>query len=115
MDYFYAANGFGNKGLQDYYIKTKLKAGPRFQLAADVHKFLSSSYIPGATTRRFGTEADLVGTYALSKVIGFEAGYSHFWNTASLTAPSVKNIPNAQSNSNWAYLMITLKPELLLK
>jgi hypothetical protein len=115
MDYFYAANGFGNKGLQDYYIKTKLKTGPRFQVTLDGHEFFSSSDIPAGATRRFGTEADLVGTYNMSKVICFEAGYSHFWNTASLTAPSVKNIPNAQSNSNWAYLMITLKPELLLK
>lgn len=115
MDYFYAANGFGNKGLQDYYIKTKLKAGPRFLLTGDVHEFFSASAIPGGATRRFGTEADLVGTFALTKIISFEAGYSHFWNTASLTAASVKNVTNAQSNSNWAYLTILIKPELLLK
>lgn len=115
MDYFYAPFGFGNKGLQDYYIKTKLKVGSKFQLNGDVHEFFSASDVAGADTRRFGTEADLVGIYNLSKVIGFEAGYSHFWNTATLTSPTVKNVPNAQSNSNWAYLMIIIKPELLLK
>jgi hypothetical protein len=115
MDYFYAANGFGNKGLQDYYIKTKLKAGPKFLLTADVHEFFSASDVAGADTRRFGTEADLTGTLALTKIISFEAGYSHFWNTNTLTSPAVKNITNAQSNSNWAYLMIIIKPEFLLK
>ena len=115
MDYFYVASGFGNKGLQDYYIKTKLKTGTKFQLAADVHEFYSASNVAGADTRRFGTEADLTSTYAMTKVISFEAGYSHFWNTAALTSPGVKNITNAQSNSNWAYLMIIIKPELLLK
>jgi hypothetical protein len=115
MDYFYAPNGFGNKGLQDYYIKTRLKAGPKLQLTGDVHEFFSATDVAGTDTRRFGTEADLTGTYTLSKVIGFEAGYSHFWNTSTLTAPGVKNVANAQSNSNWAYLMIIIKPELLLK
>jgi len=67
MDYFYAPNGFGNKGLQDYYIKTRLKAGPKLQLTGDVHEFFSASDIAGFDTRRFGTEADLTGTYTLSK------------------------------------------------
>jgi len=51
MDYFYAANGFGNKGLQDYYIKTKMKTGPKFSMTADVHEFFSASDVAGAATK----------------------------------------------------------------
>ncbi|MCF6402794.1 alginate export family protein [Chitinophaga filiformis] len=116
MDYFYVASGFGNRGLQDYYLKTKYKAGPKFLLTGDVHEFYSASDVVanGASlSRRFGTEADLVATYSLTKVISFEAGYSHFWNTASLTSPAVKNVSNAQSNSNWAYVSVNIRPEMI--
>jgi hypothetical protein len=120
MDYFYAANGFGNRGLQDYYIKTKLKAGNKWLLTADVHEFFSASSIPAsddkpAPARRFGTEADLTAIFTLTPMIAFEGGYSHFWNTSSLTAAGVKNVPNADSNSNWAYLMVSIRPSLLFR
>jgi hypothetical protein len=118
MDYFYVASGFGNRGLQDYYLKTKYKAGTKFQLTGDIHEFFSASDVVEngvSLSRRFGTEADLVATYSLTKVIGFEAGYSHFWSTASLTSSAVKNVPNAQSNSNWAYVMVSIRPEMIFK
>lgn len=120
MDYFYVANGFGNRGLQDYYIKTKLKPGPRLLLTGDVHEFFSAASLPAegnapAPSKQFGTETDLTAVYTFTKMISFEAGYSHFWNTASLTSAGVKNIPNAQSSSNWAYLMISIRPEILFK
>ncbi|KAA2240364.1 hypothetical protein F0L74_29860 [Chitinophaga agrisoli] len=118
MDYFYVASGFGNRGLQDYYIKTKLKAGNKWVLQADAHEFFSASTLPvadgkTAPTRRFGTEADLTATFTLTSIISFEGGYSHFWNTNSLAAAGVKNIPDAKSNSNWAYLMISIRPSFL--
>ncbi len=116
MDYFYVASGFGNKGLQDYYLKTKWKPADKWQLTADAHQFLSASTITAAdnqTTlkRNFGTEADLTANYALTRMISFEAGYGHFFSTASLASVNVKNVPNARSQNNWAYLMITIKPE----
>jgi hypothetical protein len=114
MDYFYVASGFGNKGLQDYYIKTKLKPGNRWALTGDVHEFYAASAIAGMS-KQFGTEADATASFALTKMIGFEAGYSHFWNTATLTSPTVKNIKNAGSNSNWAYLSVNIRPEFLIK
>jgi len=116
MDYFYVASGFGNKGLSNIYLKSKLKAGKSLVVALDVHKFASATDITDASgkklNRNFGTEADLVLNYPLTKYIGFEAGYSHFWSTATLTAPSVKNVANAQSNNNWAYLQINITPDL---
>ncbi len=118
MDYFYVASGFGNRGLQDYYVKTKLKAGSKWVLQADAHEFYSASTLPAVDgkatpSRRFGTEADLTAIFTLTPMISFEGGYSHFWNTNSLTAPGVKNIPDAKSNSNWAYLMINIRPSFL--
>jgi hypothetical protein len=120
MDYFYVASGFGNRGLQDYYIKTKLKAGNKWLLTADAHEFFSASDIPAtdgkpAPTRRFGTEADITAVFTLTPMIAFEGGYSHFWNTSSLTSPGVKNVANASSNSNWAYLMVSIRPSFLFK
>lgn len=115
MDYFYVASAFGNRGLQDYYLKTKYKPNTKFLLSADLHQFFSTSDIPDNLSRKFGTEADLVANYTLTRVISFEAGYSHFWSTASLASPGVKNIANTQSNSNWAYVMINIKPEMVLQ
>lgn len=119
MDYFYTANGFGGKGLQDYYIKSKWKPSAKFQLNVDVHEFASASNVHDASgnlmTRNFGTELDMVGNYSLTNIVSFEAGYSHFFATGTLTSPQVKNITNARSNNNWAYVMIIIKPDFLSK
>jgi hypothetical protein len=119
MDYYYVASGFGGHGLQDFYIKSKLKATGKLLLAADVHQFLSASDVTSTSNvsygRNFGTEADVVATYNLTKVVAFEAGYSHYWSTASLVSETVKNVVNAKSNANWAYLMINIRPDFTLK
>ncbi len=118
MDYFYVASGFGNKGLQDYNIKSKYKASASFQLAADIHSFYSATNVYASNVllkRNFGTEIDLVGNYTLTKNIGFEAGYSHFFSTATLSSASVKNVTNAQKGNNWAYLSVNIKPDFFLK
>ena len=114
MDYFYAANGFGNKGLQDYYIKTKWKPGNRWALSGDVHEFFSAARVAGMS-RQFGTETDVTANYTLTKMIGFEAGYSHFWSTATLASAAVKNIENAAGNSNWAYVSVNIRPVFPIK
>lgn len=115
MDYFYAASGFGKGGLVDYYIKSKYKPTDKFQLAADIHQFSSAASISGTNKKSFGQEVDIVGSYSLTKMIGFEAGYSHFFGTSLIASPAVKNVTNANLNSNWAYLQINIKPEFLLK
>jgi len=114
MDYYYAASPFGKKGLIDYYLKAKYKS-EKFWLTADVHQFTSASSIEGYDTRNFGQEIDLVASYALTKIISFEGGYSHYFSTNALTSPSVKNVPGARSNANWAYVSINIKPEFIIK
>jgi len=119
MDYFYAANGFGNKGLQDYCFKSSFVFSGKLKFNADLHQFYSSSIIRNAQAQKmnknFGTELDLVLNYSMTNIINIEFGYSHFSSTSSLTAPSVKNIPNAQAGNNWAYLMLNIKPGSFLK
>ena len=120
MDYFYVANGFGNRGLHDAYIKTKFKGSAAFSITADVHAFNSASTVLAANStstldKHLGTEIDLVANYTLSTWIGFEAGYSHFFSTGTLSSVNIKNIPNARNNSNWAYLSINIKPTFLIK
>lgn len=113
MDYYYAANGFGNKGLTDYYIKIKLKPFASLVINADVHQFMSASDVYDASnnklSRNFGNEIDVTANYALTKIISFEGGYSHYISTTSLVSPAVKNVSNAQQHNNWAYLSLNVK------
>ncbi|NLR63085.1 alginate export family protein [Chitinophaga varians] len=111
MDYFYVASAFGNKGLQDYYLRGKWKPGSRFTAGADVHEFFSAAAIAG-NGKRLGTEVDITATYTLTSMIAFEAGYSHFWSTPSLAL--IKQVNNASGNNNWAYVTVNIHPEWLI-
>jgi hypothetical protein len=120
MDYYYAGSPFGTGGLTDYYIKWRDQLSDRSWLTADFHQFSSAAGIiiptdPSNTSKSFGQELDLIYSYNLTKEINFEAGYGHFWSTALLTSPNVKNVPNANPNSNWAYVQINIRPDFLLK
>ena len=119
MDYFYAGSTFGNKGLADIYIKSKYKATGKLQLSAELHHFSSASAVKdidgAALSRQFGMEADLVAGYSLTSIISLEAGYSHFFSTATLSSVEVKHVDNAQKNNNWAYLMVRIQPEIFFK
>lgn len=118
MDYYYAASGFGKGGLIDAYVKAKYKSGDKFLLMADLHQFNSASKVllpgdPANTKKSLGQELDIVGIYSLTKQISLEAGYSRYWSTNVLASASVKNIANARSDANWAYLMINIRPGFL--
>jgi len=115
MDYFYAASGFGKGGLTDYYIKSKYKASDKFQLTADLHQFSSAAKVSGYDKKSFGQELDIVGSWSLTNMIFFEAGYSHFFATSLLASSTVKNVVNPKTAANWAYVQINIKPEYLFK
>jgi hypothetical protein len=112
MDYFYAASPFGKGGLTDYYFKTKYNASDKFWASADIHQFSSAARVGTFNTKSFGQELDITASYNLTKQISFEGGYSHFWTTALLASPTVKNVANEKSDANWGYLMIIIKPNL---
>jgi hypothetical protein len=119
MDYFYVADGFGSNGLIDAYMKMKYKAKDNLTLSLDVHQFS----LPNAVTdesgialeKTLGQEIDFVFNYALTKIVNIEGGYSTMFSTETLTSTKVKNVSNADNASNWAYLMISIKPEFLIK
>jgi Alginate export len=120
MDYFYVADGFGANGLMDYYLKGKYKAKDNLILSLDAHRFV----LPSAVTntdgtlmeKALGTELDFVMSYALTKAVNLEGGYSIMFSTSTLASAKVKNVKNAAETSTWAYLMVSIKPaEFLVK
>lgn len=120
MDYFYVADGFGSNGLIDYYLKGKYKAKDNLTISLDAHRFVLPSAVTAADgtamDKSLGTELDLVASYALSKAINIEGGYSMMFSTATLASAKVKNVKRAADQSSWAYLMISIKPaEFLVK
>jgi len=118
MDYFYAASPFGGGGLTDYYLKIKNKISDKAWLTADFHQFNSATSINTTTINdkiNFGQELDIICSYNITREINVQGGYGHFWSTKLLTSPTVKNVPNANSNSNWAYVMINITPDFLFK
>jgi hypothetical protein len=115
MDYFYAANGFGKGGLGDFYINSLIKVSEKLSIQADMHHFSSAADIPDTQDRKLsnnlGNELDIIATYNLTKMISFQSGYCTYLTTSSLG--QVKGVQNPQKMANWAYLMISIKPDFL--
>jgi hypothetical protein len=113
MDYFYAANGFGKGGLSDLYVTSVIKASEKFSVTADYHHFSSAATVYNAKDEKLspnlGSELDIIASYNLTKAISFQGGYCAYFTTATLG--TVKNVPNSSKMANWAYLMISIKPE----
>jgi hypothetical protein len=119
MDYFYVADGFGSSGLVDAYIKTKYKAKDNLTLSLDAHQFsLPSPVIDEsgkALGKTLGREFDFIFNYALTKVVNIEGGYCTMLGTSTLASTKVKNVKRADTSANWAYVMISIKPEIFIK
>jgi hypothetical protein len=119
MDYFYVADGFGANGLMDIYVKSKFKAKDNLTLSLDAHSFR----LPDAVlktdgteyTQNLGTEIDFLINYSLTKIVNIEGGYSAMFSTETMASAKVKNVNRAADFSNWAYLMISIKPEFSFK
>ncbi|REA58851.1 hypothetical protein DSL64_19470 [Dyadobacter luteus] len=115
MDYFYVANGFGKGGLSDFYIHSTFTPTQKLSIQTDLHHFSSAAEVRNsesqALSSNFGNELDIIATYSLTKSISFQGGYCTFLATNSLAY--VKGVKDPQKMSNWAYLMINIKPEFL--
>ena len=113
MDYFYAANGFGKGGLSDLFITSTTKVSDKLSIQADLHQFSSASQIRNGKDEKLsgnlGNELDIIATYNLTKTISFQGGYCTFLSTSSLA--QAKAVKDPQKMANWAYLMISIKPE----
>lgn len=120
MDYFYVADGFGENGLIDYYLKSRYKVKDNLTLSLDAHQFVLPDAVFAqdgtAMSKTLGTELDFVLVFAPTKAISVEAGYSTMFSTSTLTSKEVKNVSKPADLSTWAYLMLSIKPsEFIVK
>jgi hypothetical protein len=137
MDYFYVADPYGYRGnngrspgLVNFYWKSKYKLRDNLVAALDLHDFYAGNTVANELNtsenmdRRLGSEIDFVLTYNMTKQIGIEAGYGLMLGTSTMdrlkragsqTAGATANVPyiNKKDIGNWAYLMITIRPDLL--
>jgi hypothetical protein len=65
--------------------------------------------------KNLGTEFDFVATYSLTKAVSLEGGYSAMFASETLASAKVKNVNRAATHSDWAYLMISIRPEFTFK
>jgi hypothetical protein len=119
MDYFYVADGFGANGLADYYIQSRYKMKDNLAMVGNIHRFVLPEAVKGSDgkllQKGLGTEIDLMVNYNMTRIISFEAGYSMMLATETMSSPKVKNVKHASENLNWAYLMISIRPEFTIK
>jgi alginate export protein len=113
MDYFYVGNFIGSVGLNDLYLRLNFSK-PKIGLSGTVHSFAAANEVAettgsGAMNDYLGTEVDLVISYKRSKDVNFKAGYSQMFATSTMAAIKGGSI---NATSNWAWLMVTIKPTL---
>lgn len=103
MDYF---TNFPNDtyglGVMDLIGKFGINATDKFNLALHVHVFNSMeeyTKIKGGTSKSFGSEVDLVGSYKYNEAVTFEGGVSFF------SAGDIFKEKRGSDSSTWGYLM----------
>lgn len=119
LDYFYVGNHFNSVGL----IDLNATIGYRFKkskLVAQVHYFLSSGAIIVASpttsnwetkSSSLGTEIDITYAVPLGESTNLKMGYSQMFASESMEI--IKNrTGGAQTTNNWAWVMLTFKPQL---
>jgi hypothetical protein len=120
MDYFYAGTGSPAGGLDNPFIKIKYqKPGSRWDAGLDCHYFSLAGNQKDLAGNRIdpylGTEADLLGHYSINGFTSLEGGFSFL--AASPGMEYAKGLVPGTSRlfNTWAYLMLTIKPELFRK
>jgi hypothetical protein len=123
MDYFYVGNYHGQagggrtSGLIDVHLKSKFTIGEKSNLAANLHYFASPvkiyegfGTVGNTLGSTLGTEIDLVYTVVLTKDVSFNLGYSQMFATETMEA--IKSGGDKSATNNWAWAMLTFKPQL---
>lgn len=115
MDYFYVGNHIGSVGLNDVYVKAKYKKNA-FSCGADVHYFMTAADLNDgngkAVSSGLGTEIDLYLGTKIAEGVALKMGYSHMLGTESMV--TLKG-GSTDEISNWAYMMVIVKPTFLKK
>jgi hypothetical protein len=119
MDYFYVASPSGKQGLLNYFFKAKYNAKDNLTFLLDVHGFSAANKLSdgagGEQTPYLGTEIDLTMKYNMTKMINIEVGYSRMQAANSMASAQVKNVANANLTPQWAYVMLSIKPNFTAK
>jgi hypothetical protein len=103
-------------GLVDIYLQSKFKLGEKSALIAHYHHFESPTAIytmEGSGDKLsavLGNEIDLVYNLDIVPAVNLKVGYSQIFVTSSMDA--LKNVQESSSINNWAWAMISFKPEL---
>lgn len=109
MDYFYVGNHMNSVGLQDIFLKVKHKFGKVF-VGVDFHYFITAADFSTNLDPALGSEIDLSMGFPLAEGVTSKIGYSHMLPTETLQV--LKAAQTKDETSNWAWLMIVVKPTL---
>lgn len=127
MDYYYVSSHINNVGLQDIIFRLKYKQ-KAWDVSLDFHQFMTAANALDtkelaktgtykALNSNLGSEIDLTFVYNLPGGVAVTGGYSHY--LTSNTLATIKNVKDYKGDgrtnltSNWAYVMITFKPNFL--
>jgi len=111
MEYF---STLPTQGLIDYYGGLVVKITPKFSIDLTGHMFYFDKdfvYNNVKAEKNVGTEADLILNYVVSKEITIQGAYCRYFNSSS-TADYYKMHDVELRPQQWAYLMLTVKPQL---
>jgi Alginate export len=121
MDFFYVGTGGVPSGLSDPYLRLKYAATKAFSVGLDVHNFSLVNNAPNMAAdatgktlldKQLGNEFDLIANYTLNKATSLEFGYCIMAATNSLENVKLGTNNLAEKTASWAYLMLSIKPEI---
>lgn len=99
-------------GLMDLYAGINAKLTPKLSGEVTCHRFnLAENHIINNVEidKNMGTELDVIFNYAINKEMAMQAGYCRYFNS-SATDDYFKQTTTPCRESQWAYVMMTLKP-----
>jgi len=112
MDYFYAGNQYKDVGLMDNFLKIQYDIQSKIKVNVDGHLFFATSDIYTNNrnySNNLGQEIDLSFEFKVNQFVELSAGYSTYFTSPSLLL--LKNVSDAKSYQNWAWLSLYVHPE----
>ncbi len=111
MEYFVS---LPKQGLFDYYCSFTGQITSKLSADIGAHTFYFDKtfvYKKESTEKNIGSELDLVLNYKVAKEISIQGGYSRYFNSSSTMKYFKMDGVDARPQQ-WAYLMLTVKPQL---
>lgn len=110
MDFFYMSTYVGSftPGLQNAFLGTTLNPYKTLNINVAAHYYAMATKLPWVD-QFLGLAAELSASYAFTKFISVECGYSYMYG--SETMKFLKRVSDSQQ-LHWAYLMLTINPTI---